>query len=190
MPRSALIVVDVQRDFCEGGALAAADTLSLLAPLRMRIDEARGSGSVIVFTRDWHPENHNSFIRNGGFWPVHCVAGTNGAEILPALCPRAEDVVVNKGVGEEGAGYSGFEDTGLAERLKQLHVDRVGVSGIATEYCVRATALDATKAGFETAVLTDLIRAVRPEETPQVLGELQNAGVKTETAAEWIKAQR
>jgi nicotinamidase/pyrazinamidase len=186
MAKSALIVVDVQRDFCEGGALAAADTLSLLEPLQADIDEARRKGAVIVFTRDWHPANHSSFKANGGPWPVHCVAGSKGAEIMPPLQHAASDVIVNKGVGVEGAGYSGFEDTGLAEQLKHLKVDRVAVAGIATEYCVRATALDSAKAGFPTEVLTDAIRAVKPEETTGVLKELENAGVKAEPAANWL----
>jgi nicotinamidase/pyrazinamidase len=187
MGRAALIVVDVQRDFCEGGALAAADTLSLLEPLRKNIEEARRNGAVIVFTRDWHPENHSSFATSGGPWPRHCVANSRGAEFMPPLQTESGDIVVSKGTGVEGPGYSGFEDTGLAPRLKALQVERIGVSGIATEYCVRATALDGVKAGFETAVLTDAIRAVKPEETAGVVKELEGQGVKSETAGEWIE---
>jgi nicotinamidase/pyrazinamidase len=188
MAKAALIVVDVQRDFCEGGALAAADTLSLLEPLQKDIEEARRKGAVIVFTRDWHPANHSSFEANGGPWPVHCVADSKGAEIMLPPHPVASDLIVNKGIGVEGAGYSGFEDTGLAEQLKHLKVDRVGVTGIATEYCVRATALDSAKAGFQTEVLSDAIRAVKPEETARVLSELRSAGVRTATAAQWLAA--
>ena len=187
MGRSALIVVDVQRDFCEGGALAAVDTLSLLEPLKEQIEEARRKGAVIVYTRDWHPENHRSFAANGGPWPVHCVAGGRGAEFMPPLRAEAGDVVIDKGTAVAGPGYSGFEDTGLAARLKALQVDRIGVCGIATEYCVRATALDGVKEGFETVVLKDVIRAVRPEETVRVVKELEGAGVKRETAAEWVE---
>lgn len=186
MTKTALIVVDVQRDFCEGGALAAADTLSLLEPLQRGIEEARRKGAVIVFTRDWHPANHSSFKNNGGPWPVHCVAGSAGAEIMPPLHPAASDLIVNKGIGVEGAGYSGFEETGLAEQLKRLKVDRVAVAGIATEYCVRATALDSANAGFQTEVLSDAIRAVNPDETANVLNELERAGVKNKTACEWL----
>lgn len=186
MPKAALIVVDVQRDFCEGGALAAADTLSLLEPLQKDIEEARRKGAVIVFTRDWHPANHSSFKENGGPWPVHCVAGSQGAEIMPLLLPVASDLIVNKGVGVDGAGYSGFEETGLAEQLKSLKVDRVGVTGIATEYCVRATALDSARAGFQTEVLSDAIRAVKPEETTKVLNELERSGVENKAAREWL----
>jgi nicotinamidase/pyrazinamidase len=152
MSRTALIVVDVQRDFCEGGALAAADTLSLLKPLQECIDAARQAGAVIVFTQDWHPANHSSFMPNGGPWPVHCVANSAGAELMPPLQALAADVIIHKGVAADGAGYSGFEMTGLAERLKESGIKRIGVSGIATEYCVRATALDGLRAGFEITV--------------------------------------
>jgi nicotinamidase/pyrazinamidase len=187
MSKAALIVVDVQRDFCEGGALAAADTLSLLEPLTKTVDEARRKGAVIVYTRDWHPANHSSFTAQVGPWPVHCVAGSKGAEWMPPLQPQKQDLVIDKGVGIEGAGYSGFEETSLAQKLKNLNVGKIAVTGIATEYCVRATAVDATQAGFETVVLTDRVRAVNPQEVPQILSELQTAGVKTELAKDWLR---
>jgi nicotinamidase/pyrazinamidase len=187
MARAALIVVDVQRDFCESGALAVADTLSLLKPLRKCIDEARRAGAVIVYTRDWHPDDHSSFMSGGGPWPVHCVANTKGAEFMPPLQPEKEDIIVSKGIPVDGPGYSGFDDTGLAQKLGELGVNQIAVTGIATEYCVRATALDGEKAGFESVVLKDLVRAVRPEETAKVLEELERGGVKSEKAEEWIR---
>jgi nicotinamidase/pyrazinamidase len=188
MKKAALIVVDVQRDFCESGALAAADTLSLLNPLQACIKAARLAGAVIVYTQDWHPANHSSFKTNGGPWPVHCVADSPGAELMPPLRAAAGDVIIYKGVAANGAGYSGFELTGLAEQLKELGIEGLGVSGIATEYCVRATAIDAIQAGFKTVVLTDLIRAVKASETPRVLAELSKAGATAATAAEWLKS--
>jgi nicotinamidase/pyrazinamidase len=186
MSRAALIVVDVQRDFCEGGALAASDTLSLLAPLRESIEAARRAGAVIVFTQDWHPLNHSSFQIHGGPWPVHCVADTPGAELMPPLHANAVDLIVHKGETVEGQGYSGFEHTGLTKRLKSLQVERLGVSGIATEYCVRNTARDGLHAGFQTAVLEDLIRPVNPMQTVAILSKLKQAGVRTATAAAWL----
>lgn len=186
MGKAALIVVDVQRDFCEGGALAASDTLSLLEPLRGCIEAARRAGAFIVFTKDWHPEAHSSFEKNAGPWPLHCVAGTPGAELMPPLVEEDGDVIIQKGMDVNGAGYSGFEGTGLNRRLRELGVQSVAVAGIATEYCVRATALDAAKARFETVVLTDLIRAVQASETPKILSELNAAAVKTATGAEWL----
>lgn len=186
MGSAALIVVDVQRDFCEGGALAASDTLSLLQPLNECIESARRSGAVIVFTKDWHPAEHSSFQQNAGPWPVHCVGGTAGAELMPPLGAEEGDVMIQKGMDVNGAGYSGFEGTGLNRKLRELGVQKVGITGIATEYCVRATALDAMKARFETVVLTDLIRAVNADETPRVLNELAGAGVRALTGAEWL----
>lgn len=186
MGKAALIVVDVQRDFCAGGALEASDTPSLLAPLKECIEVARRVGAIIVYTQDWHPATHSSFQSNGGPWPVHCVADTPGAELMPPLRPCDEDVVIHKGVAVDGAGYSGFDKTGLLEHLRKLKIEHVGVSGIATEYCVRATALDAVKAGFSTAVLTDVIRAVQVGETEKILAELEKAGVKRTTSSEWL----
>jgi nicotinamidase/pyrazinamidase len=187
MARAALIVVDVQRDFCDGGALAAADTASLLAPLEGCIEAARKAGAVIVYTRDWHPENHSSFEPNGGPWPVHCVAETEGAELMPPLRALADDLMIHKGLAVDGAGYSGFESTGLDEHLKKLGVGRIAVSGIATEYCVRATALDGLKAGFETVLLTDMIRPVEPSQTRGVIEELAGGGARGISAGEWLK---
>ena len=188
MPTPALIVVDVQRDFCEGGALAAADTLSLLAPLQGCIDAARRAKVAIVFTKDWHPSDHSSFETSGGPWPAHCVAGTSGAELMPPLQAEPGEVVIHKGAHVDGAGYSGFELTGLENRLQELHIDCVGVTGIATEYCVRATTLDALHHGLRVSVLSDLIRPVNPSETSKVLQELQNAGVQISTAKEWLNS--
>ncbi len=188
MGKAALIVVDVQRDFCEGGALAVPNTLSLLEPLQKSIEAARRAKAAIVYTKDWHPENHSSFETRGGRWPVHCAAGSEGAELMAPLCAYDGEVVIHKGVHEAGAGYSGFELTGLEKRLEELQVERVGVSGIATEYCVRATALDALQHGFEVTVLTDLIRAVKASETTKVLEELRGAGAKMTTASLWLKS--
>jgi nicotinamidase/pyrazinamidase len=186
MDKAALIVVDVQRDFCEGGALAASNTISLLKPLKKFVDEARRRAMLVVFTQDWHPEKHSSFQENGGRWPVHCVAGQAGAELMPPLRAEAGDVVIHKGVGVNGAGYSGFDETPLDRELREKGVTHIGVTGIATEYCVRATALDAKKAKFETVVLEDLIRAVEDKDAPKVLGELRAAGVKVEKSGEWM----
>lgn len=186
MAKAALIVVDVQRDFCEGGALAAAHTLSLLEPLEQCIEAARRAGALIVYTQDWHPENHSSFQANGGPWPMHCVANSRGAELMPPLRAEEGDVIIRKGVAVDGPGYSGFEATGLKEKLSELKVERIGVSGIATEYCVRATALDAVQEGFETTLLTELIRPVNPNATPRIWRELKRAGAHLSTAGAWL----
>src|SRR5271167_1749918 len=110
----ALLVVDVQRDFCEGGALPAADTISLISPLRRFLEAVRGKGVAIVFTQDWHPPNHNSFNSAGGPWPIHCVANSRGAELMPPLAHSLDDLVVHKGETRDGMGYSAFDGTSLS----------------------------------------------------------------------------
>jgi nicotinamidase/pyrazinamidase len=184
--KRALIVVDLQRDFCEGGALAAAETLSLLEPLCNFVTEARQVGVQIVFTQDWHPPNHSSFHGEGGPWPVHCVADSSGAQFMPPLDAVAADLMVRKGEALGGAGYSGFENTGLGEQLVSLGVQQVGVCGVATEYCVRATAIDAAKAGFRVAVLTDLSRPVQMAAVEDVLREMSATGIQTLDSKRWL----
>jgi nicotinamidase/pyrazinamidase len=181
-----LIVVDVQRDFCEGGALAAADTKSLLGPLRSFIAEAREAGVKIVFSQDWHPANHSSFARNGGPWPVHCVAETRGAELMPPIEASVEDLQIRKGREADDAGYSAFGNTSLREDLQRLNVESVAVCGVATEYCVRATALDAKQAGFDVTVLTDLIRPVSAAATEPTLRELAGLGIAPVESQSWL----
>ena len=117
---------------------------------------------------------------------MHCVAEQAGAELMPPLRAETHDVVIHKGVGVAGAGYSGFDGTPLDKELRANGVLRVGVAGIATEYCVRATALDAVQARFETTLLTDLIRAVRDTDVPKALEEMKSAGVKLQRAEEWL----
>jgi nicotinamidase/pyrazinamidase len=186
MVKTAMIVVDVQRDFCAGGALAASNTPSLLAPLQDCIDTARRSGVTLIFTQDWHPANHNSFQANGGKWPVHCVADTPGAELMPPLSAAAGDIVIHKGTSIDGEGYSAFDSTQLEARLRELKIGRVSVAGIATEYCVRATALDANRSGLETILLTDLIRPVEEGDGPKILTELGRAGVQLMPSPRWL----
>ena len=185
--RHALIVVDVQRDFCEGGALAASDTLSLLEPLCRFVHAARRAGAKIVFTQDWHPPNHSSFQMQGGPWPIHCVAGSAGAELMPPLATEPGDLIIHKGVSVAGAGYSGFESTELLDSLRALAVTEIAVCGIATEYCVRATAIDAANARFKVTVLRDLIRAVQASAVADVLQDLAAAGIACRDCSDWLQ---
>jgi nicotinamidase/pyrazinamidase len=186
MVKTAMIVVDVQRDFCAGGALAASNTPSLLAPLLDCIDAARRSGVTLIFTQDWHPANHASFQVNGGKWPTHCVADTPGAELMPPLTAAPDDIVIHKGTSIEGEGYSAFDATQLETHLRELKIGRVSVAGIATEFCVRATALDANRSGLETILLTDLIRPVDESAAPKILSELGRAGVQLMPSPRWL----
>jgi nicotinamidase/pyrazinamidase len=180
-----VIVVDVQRDFCDG-ALAASDTESLLIPLQNFIQAARQHRVAVIFTQDWHPADHSSFKQNGGKWPVHCVAGERGSELMPQLQPNAGDLVVHKGVTRETEGYSAFELTGLSEHLRSAGVKSIGICGIATEYCVRRTVLDAARAGFTVTLLTDLIRPVDSKAAGVAVDELVRSGIALSVSNLWL----
>jgi nicotinamidase/pyrazinamidase len=171
----ALIVVDVQNDFCPGGALAVADGDAVVEQVNRLASEA----SFVVATRDWHPPDHGSFADQGGPWPPHCVAGTSGAELHPGVDRDLVDTVVDKGQAIDTEGYSGFEGTGLAELLRARGVDTVDVAGLALDYCVRATALDAKAAGFDVVVHRGATRAVdvKPGDGERAVEELRAAGV-------------
>jgi nicotinamidase/pyrazinamidase len=185
--KKALIVVDVQRDFCEGGELPAAETASLLVPLDIFITACRDAETLVVFTQDWHPQNHGSFQSNGGRWPVHCVANSHGAELMPPLIALQGDVVVVKGVDSTSAGYSAFGNIELDKKLRVKGIDSIGVCGIATEYCVKSTALDAQRLGYKTYILVDLIRSINHSDAEQVLHTLQQSGIELGASTEWLR---
>lgn len=171
----ALIVVDVQNDFCPGGALAVANGDAVVEPVNRLASEA----PFVVATRDWHPRDHRSFAEQGGPWPVHCVAGTSGAELHPGIDRGLVDLIVDKGQARDTEGYSGFEGTELEALLHSRGVDTVDVAGLALDYCVRATALDAKHAGFNVIVHRDATRAVEvtPGDGDRAVEELRAAGV-------------
>jgi nicotinamidase/pyrazinamidase len=184
----ALIVVDVQNDFCEGGSLAVTGGADVAAAVTDLIGESAGSYRHVVATRDHHIDPGDHFSAQPDFvtsWPVHCVAGTEGVgfhpNFAPAVASGAVDAVFDKGA--YAAAYSGFEGqdengAGLADWLRQRDVGEVDVVGIATDHCVRATALDAARAGFTTRVLVSLTAGVAAETTQRALTELQDAGVE------------
>jgi nicotinamidase/pyrazinamidase len=172
----ALVIVDFQNDFCPGGALAVPDGDAIAG----RLNELAGSGTydLVVATRDWHPPDHGSFAENGGPWPVHCVAGTPGAELNHALDPTPIDAIVDKGQARDTEGYSGFEATRLADLLRERGVDHVTVVGLATDYCVKNTALDALREGFSVTVDSTATRGVdvQPGDSERALDEVRAAG--------------
>jgi nicotinamidase/pyrazinamidase len=174
-PDDALIVVDVQHDFLPGGALAVAAGERIFAP----INALAPRFARVYATRDWHPADHSSYAEHGGPWPVHCVAETHGAAFDPRFQLEHVDVVVDKGTDRATDGYSGFAATGLANELRANGVHRVFVCGLATDYCVKATALDARAAGFTTIVIPDASAAVdvTPGDEQRALDELQSNGV-------------
>jgi nicotinamidase/pyrazinamidase len=172
----ALIVVDVQNDFCPGGALAVPEGDEVVEPVN-RLAAASG---FVVATRDWHPADHGSFAAQGGPWPVHCVAGTPGAELHAGIDRGLIDAVVDKGQVRDREGYSGFEGTELARLLREHEVDAVDVAGLALDYCVKATALDARRAGLEVTVHRGATRPVevKPGDGERAVEELRAAGVE------------
>ncbi|MBV9606605.1 MAG: nicotinamidase [Solirubrobacterales bacterium] len=172
----ALIVVDVQNDFCPGGALAVPDGDAVVEP----INRLASQSPFVVATRDWHPPDHGSFASQGGPWPRHCVAGTPGAELHAGIDRGRVDVVVDKGQAPDREGYSGFEGTELKRLLRSRGVDAVDLAGLALDYCVKATALDARRAGLAVTVHRGATRAVevQPGDGERAVEELRAAGVE------------
>lgn len=173
----ALIVVDVQQDFCPGGALAVPEGDRVI-PLLNRLLSTLPC--LKVATRDWHPPDHCSFREQGGPWPVHCVVGTPGAALHPSLAIDRLDWVISKGTRSDAEAYSGFQGTDLADRLRTRKIQRLFIGGLATDYCVRATALDGRGAGFDVWVLEDAIRGVEvhPGDSAKALEEMTGAGCR------------
>lgn len=155
----ALVVVDVQNDFLPGGSLAVPDGAAVVVPLNRAIALFHARKLAIFATRDWHPPNHCSFQAQGGPWPPHCVAGTEGADFAADLLLPADAVVISKATTPEREAYSGFQGTDLDARLRALGIERLYVGGLATDYRVLNTVLDAHVAGYAVMLLTDAIRA-------------------------------
>jgi len=192
-PRTALIVVDVQNDFADpAGSLAVRGAPNILPIVNAEIASARAAGALVVLTQDWHPPSTPHFAKDGGIWPVHCVAGTWGAEIHPDVDPAAVADAPRVRKGEHGEdGYSGFtmrdpvtgetKPTALQGILREHDIERVVVCGLATDYCVNATAVDAARLGFDPAVLIDACLAVdlQPGDGERALDSMLASGVKT-----------
>jgi nicotinamidase/pyrazinamidase len=181
--KAALIIVDVQNDFCPGGALAVQDGDEVVPILNRYIDRFQAAGMPIVATRDWHPLKTTHFKNYGGVWPEHCVQDSGGAAFHSNLQGLTNAVVVSKGTAPDEDSYSGFDGkddagTPLAELLRRLGVQRIYVGGLATDYCVKHTVIDGLKAGFAVVLLGDAIRGVNltPDDSERALGEMRAAG--------------
>jgi len=181
-PTDALLVVDVQNDFCPGGALPVAEGDRVVPVLNRWIEAARAGGAAVVASRDWHPPGHASFRERGGPWPAHCVQGTDGAAFHPGLRLPADARVVSKGTDLERDEYSAFAGAGLADFLRERGVRRLWVGGLAEDVCVRATVLDGLKAGFEVRLIADATRPVnaRPDDGSRAVREMREAGCGVE----------
>jgi nicotinamidase/pyrazinamidase len=177
--KRALIVVDVQNDFCPSGALAVAHGDEVVPPLNKLIEEFLERGEPVFKTRDWHPEQTKHFAAYGGTWPVHCVQNTKGAEFHPQLIDDMHIRVISKGLGDTDC-YSAFDETDLALQLRRLGVEEVWVGGLATDYCVKSTVLDALKEGFRVKALKDAMRAVEvnPGDGDRAIAAMRTAGAE------------
>lgn len=170
------MIVDLQNDFCPGGALAVADGDAVIEPANPLAREV----DLVIATRDWHPPDHGSFAAQGGPWPVHCVAGSPGAQIHDLVDQSQIDEIIDTGRTPDAEGYSGFENTELERLLRDRDVDTVHVAGLALDYCVKETALDARRAGFDVIVHSGATRAVevQPGDGARAVSELVAAGVR------------
>jgi nicotinamidase/pyrazinamidase len=194
----ALLIVDFQNDFCPGGALAVPEGDRIAKPLYEIIDRF----DFVVASRDWHPEDHGSFAGvevdqstwrgtdPPSIWPVHCVQGTKGAELHPSLDRSKIDVVLDKGQDPNSQGYSAFQDTRLGDLLRAHDVDRLFVAGLATDYCVKNSVLDARREGFDVTVVEDAIRGVEvePGDSERAVEEMHRAGAELISSEDVVPA--
>jgi nicotinamidase/pyrazinamidase len=177
--KRALIVVDVQNDFCPGGTLEVARGDEVVAPLNRLITEFLERGEPVFKSRDWHPSNTKHFADFGGTWPVHCVQNTKGAEFHPDLIDDIHIRTISKGLGDEDC-YSAFDGTDLALQLRRLGINELWIGGLATDYCVKNTVLDGLKEGFAVKALEDAMRPVdlHPGDGERALEEMCAAGAE------------
>ena len=177
--RQALIVVDVQNDFCPGGTLAVSHGDEVVAPLNELIDQFLERGDPVFKSRDWHQPTTKHFAAYGGTWPVHCVQNTQGAEFHPALRNDPRIKIISKGLGDTDC-YSAFDETDLAAQLRQQNVEELVVGGLATDYCVKNTVVDALHKGFRVKAVADAMRAVEihPGDGEKAIEEMRAAGAE------------
>jgi nicotinamidase/pyrazinamidase len=176
--QTALIVVDVQNDFCPGGALPVREGDQVVPVFNRYLELFEKAKAPVYAARDWHPKNHSSFKEQGGPWPPHCVQDTEGARFHPDLKLPHNTTIISKAWHPQDESYSEFEGTNLELYLKRQGVRRLLIGGLATDYCVRATTLDARRLGFETFLLTDAIRGidVKGGDSERAIEEMKKAG--------------
>lgn len=175
---SALLIVDLQNDFLPGGALGISEGNQAALACRRYLDTFAARAHPVFLSRDWHPTDHCSFKKQGGHWPEHCVADTAGAQFAAVLNIPENAVIISKGTLPDKEAYSAFDGTDLDARLKKKNIRHLYICGLATDYCVRASALDARRLNFEVTLLTDAIAAVNvhPDDDKHAICEMQNAG--------------
>jgi nicotinamidase/pyrazinamidase len=192
-PSSGLLIVDVQNDFCAGGALAVPDGDAVVPVINGLAERAAAAGVPVFASRDWHPRHSAHFAEHGGAWPVHCVQGTRGAAFHPDLRLPQGTVVVTKGDQPEDEGYDAFDGrvspgVPFGQALRARGVRHLVVVGLATDYCVKSSALGAASAGFAVTVVEDAVRAVdvRAGDGARALDELRAAGVRITTSKQLL----
>ncbi len=163
--KPALIVVDLQRDFCPGGALPVREGDKVIEPINALVDLFHEKGLPVLYTRDWHPKDHISFKSNGGIWPPHAIRGSPGAQFPSALHVPRGATIIDKATRRDAEAYSGFQGTDLAERLRREDVGELYVAGLATDYCVKNTVTDGIAAGFRIKVVSDCVKGVNLKRT-------------------------
>jgi len=178
----ALLVVDVQNDFCPDGALGVKEGDQIVPEVNRWIKLAGESGVPVIASRDWHPRNHISFKARGGPWPPHCVLGTRGAEFHPDLRLPENVTIISKATAPDVDSYSAFGGTDLADRLSAMNTRRLWIAGLALDYCVRETARDARRLGYEVHVIAEATRAVNvhPDDGARAMKELEAMGAVVE----------
>ena len=186
----ALLVVDLQRDFLPGGALAVPDGDKVIPVLAACIEAFVRNDCPIFASRDWHPPDHCSFQASGGPWPPHCIADSRGATIAAALQLPANATIIDKGRSVDQEAYSAFEGTALDACLRDLHTRRLFIGGLATDYCVLNTALDALRLGYEVVVLQDAIRAIDQAGGEHAIEKLQRRHARFMNSAAVLDRQR
>jgi len=176
----ALVVVDVQNDFCPGGSLAVKQGDIIIQSINELVSGFEDARLPTVFTRDWHPANHCSFVTRGGQWPPHCVRGTFGARFHPSLKIPPKAIIISKGTKSDSDAYSGFQGTDLADRLRSAGARELFVSGLATDYCVKSTVLDALEQGFGATVIVDCTKGVNlaRADSANAIREMVSRGAK------------
>ena len=174
------MIVDVQNDFCPGGALAVRDGDAVIAPLNRCAAQFIRAGALVLATRDWHPPDHCSFREQGGPWPIHCVRGTTGAAFHPALRLPAAAIVISKAESPKEESYSFFGEPDLKQPLVERGIRRLFIGGLATDYCVKWTSLDAAEFGFQVRVVRDGCLGVdlRQGDSERAFKELESSGIE------------
>lgn len=180
---AALIIVDVQNDFCPGGALPVTDGDKVVPILNDYIKRFREENAPLFATRDWHPKDHISFKENGGVWPPHCMQWTNGAQFHPGLDLSGDVEIVSKGTSPKDEAYSGFQGTNLTAELRKKGIKTLYIGGLAIDYCVKHTVLDAAKEGFEVFFLEDGSKGVdvNPGDSKKAIDDMTSAGARIVT---------